>query len=150
MDRVSKETRSNIMRSIKGKDTKIEVRLAKALWHKGLRYRKNNKKVKGKPDICFANKKLAIFVDGEFWHGYEWKERKKKLKTNREFWINKIERNMERDRETNEYLINEGWSVMRFWGKDINERLDHCVEKICEAHAGIHSKQTIQIHDGKL
>ena len=66
MDRVSKETRSNIMRSIKGKDTKIEVRLAKALWHKGLRYRKNNKKIKGKPDICFASKKLAIFVDGEY------------------------------------------------------------------------------------
>ena len=104
MDRVSKETRSRIMSCIKGKDTKIEVRLATTLHRIGLRYRKNDKSVPGKPDICFKKKKVAIFVDGEFWHGHNWEERKKKLKTNREFWINKIERNMQRDQEVNTKL----------------------------------------------
>ena len=130
MDRVSKETRSRIMSCIKGKDTKIEVRLATTLHRIGLRYRKNDKSVPGKPDICFKKKKVAIFVDGEFWHGHNWEERKKKLKTNREFWINKIERNMQRDQEVNMKLEALGWTVLRFWGKEIEKCLDYCISRI--------------------
>lgn len=118
------------MRQVKSKDSKIEVKLRLALWHKGYRYRKNDKTVYGKPDLTFKRKKVAVFVDGEFWHGYDWEHRKNDFKSNKEFWINKIERNMERDREVNKYLTENGWTVLRFWGSDIKNNLDDCVNAI--------------------
>ena len=111
-------TRSENMRRIKSKDTSIENILRKELWKRGLRYRKNCHDIYGKPDLCFKKKKIAIFCDSEFWHGKYYKEGKIP-KTNREYWIFKMERNIDRDKKVNTRLRQEGWKVYRFWGKDI-------------------------------
>ncbi|RYJ43715.1 very short patch repair endonuclease [Flavobacterium beibuense] len=130
MDKFTKEQRSKIMSAIRGKDTKEEVLLCKTLWHLGYRYRKNNRKVFGTPDLTFAKHKIAIFVDGEFFHGYDWENKKHKIQTNQEFWHKKIERNIERDKEVNEYLISQGWTVLRFWSKKVKKNLDEVVKVI--------------------
>lgn len=132
MDVHSKEQRSKNMRAIKSKDTKDEVRLAKALWHKGYRYRKNDKTVFGKPDLTFKKKKLAVFVDSEFFHGKDWETEKERIGTNKDFWHKKIERNMERDKLVNEFLNNNDWIILRFWSKDVKKNLDSCINKIEE------------------
>lgn len=129
MDFLTTEQRSKLMSAIRGKNTKDEVRLAKALWHIGLRYRKNNKKVFGCPDLTFRNLKIAIFVDGEFFHGKDW-ETGKKPKTNSEYWIKKIERNIQRDLEVNHYLESHNWKVLRFWSNDVKKNLGSCVSEI--------------------
>ncbi len=118
------------MRSNKSKDTKPELMLRKELWKRGLRYRKNYRKVIGKPDIVFVSKKIAIFVDGKMWHGYDWKNQKNDFKSHRKFWIPKIERNIERDKEVTEQLQNDGWTVLRFWDFDIKQHLSDCADKI--------------------
>jgi DNA mismatch endonuclease (patch repair protein) len=130
MDNVSKEIRSKIMKAIKSKDTKEEILLAKALWQKGYRYRKNNKSVFGTPDLTFKKYKIAIFVDGEFFHGYNWEDKKEKIKSNREYWIPKIERNMQRDKDVNQYLIKNGWRVIRFWSSFVKKNLSYCIQII--------------------
>ena len=122
--------RSNLMKKIKSKDTKPELLLRKTLWSLGLRYRKNVKKLPGTPDIVFAKKKVAIFIDGEFWHGYKWGLKKKKIKANREFWIPKIERNIQRDIENNQLLKELGWIVIRFWDSDIKNDINYCIDKV--------------------
>lgn len=126
----TKEQISYNMRQVKSKNTKIEVMLRKELWSRGLRYRKNSKEVFGKPDIVFMSKKTAVFCDSEFWHGYDWDNKKKEIKTNRDFWIPKIEKNISRDKEVNETLENSGWTVLRFWGNDIKKDLQACADKI--------------------
>ncbi|VVU99544.1 MULTISPECIES: very short patch repair endonuclease [Mesonia] len=118
------------MSKIKGKDSKPEVKFRKALWHLGYRYRKNYKKLIGKPDIVFQKYKTVIFIDGEFWHGYKWNEKKENIKSNRAFWIPKIERNMQRDQEVNQALQQDGYQVFRFWQKDIKENLNSCLEEV--------------------
>ncbi len=118
------------MQANKSTGTKPELLLAKTLFARGHRYRKNNKTVFGKPDLTFKKIKLAIFVDGEFWHGKDWHKRKEDFKTNKEFWIKKIERNIERDKEVNLQLSREGWTVLRFWSKDIENNLLTCVLQI--------------------
>lgn len=137
MDKLTKEQRRKNMQAVKSKGSKIETALAKALWAKGFRYRKNNKTVFGKPDFTFKKFKVAIFVDGEFWHGKDWEIRKHDHKSNQGFWHKKIERNMERDNEVNQKLKEENWEVLRFWGKDIQKNLQNCLniieEKINEA-----------------
>ena len=130
---MSKKTPEQIsynMRQVKCKGSKIEVMLMKELWSRGLRYHKNVTSIYGKPDIVFIGKKVAVFCDSEFWHGYNWEERKKDFKSHQEFWIPKIERNMERDREVTEKLEAEGWTVLRFWGKDIKKNLTECADTI--------------------
>jgi DNA mismatch endonuclease (patch repair protein) len=122
-------TRSENMRRIKSENTSIEKVLRKALWHKGVRYRKNCKDIIGKPDLCFKKYKVAVFCDSEFWHGKYFLEGKIP-KTNREYWEKKIKRNIERDKKVNETLKNEGWEVLRFWGKDILNHTDEIAEKI--------------------
>ncbi len=123
--------RSELMAKIKGVNTKPELKLRKALWGMGFRYRKNVKKLPGAPDLVFYKFKLAIFVDGEFWHGYNWEEKRGKIKSNRDFWIPKIERNMQRDRQNRSKLENEGWVVLRFWEREIYKDFDNCIIKIC-------------------
>lgn len=118
------------MSRIRSKDTKIEVELRKELWSRGLRYRKNVKNVPGKPDIAFIGKKVAVFCDSEFWHGYDWEHRKNDIKTRREFWIPKIERNIQRDLEVNQLLEEQSWIVLRFWGKEIQKDLSGCADRI--------------------
>ncbi len=121
------------MSRIRSKDTQIEVKLRKELWSRGLRYRKNVKSVPGKPDVAFIGKKVAVFCDSEFWHGYDWDVRKAAIKTNREYWIPKIERNMQRDQEVNSLLEGQGWVVLRFWGSQINSELSFCADLIEDA-----------------
>lgn len=118
------------MQSVRASGSKIETTLAKALFAQGLRYRKNDRTVFGKPDLTFKKYKLAIFVDGEFWHGKDWDVRKYDHKSNRAFWISKIERNMMRDNEVNVRLAAEGWKVLRFWGNEITNNLDKCINII--------------------
>lgn len=130
MDVHTPEQRSKNMRSIKGSGTKDEIRLAKALWHLGYRYRKNDKSVFGKPDLVFKKHKIAVFVDSEFFHGKDWETEKFKIKSNQDFWHKKIARNIERDQEVNKYLIDNNWQVLRFWSKDIKKNLEECVNQI--------------------
>ncbi len=132
-DNHTPEERRRNMQAIKGKDTSIELKLRKELWSRGVRYRKNCKNVYGHPDLAFIGKKVAVFCDSEFWHGYDWENRKETIHTNREFWIQKIERNIERDKEVNEKLISEGWTVIRFWGKEIQKDVSSCADKVVEA-----------------
>ena len=122
--------RSKLMAKIKGFDTKPEQKLKKALWKLGYRYRKNVKTLPGKPDIVFRKFKLAVFIDGEFWHGFEWNSKKEKIKLNRDFWIPKIERNIQRDQYNNQLLVDQGWTVIRFWGKEINKDIEFCQNRI--------------------
>lgn len=130
MDNLTPEQRRKNMQAIKSTNTKDEVRLAKALWKLGYRYRKNNKKIFGKPDLTFASYKIAIFIDSEFFHGKDWEVQQLRIKSNREYWIPKIERNMKRDVEVNAHLISNNWKVLRFWSKEIQKELESCIEKI--------------------
>ena len=118
------------MRQVKNKDSAIEVALRKELWNRGLRYRKNVKSVFGKPDIAFIGKKIAVFCDSEFWHGYAWEIAKDEFQSRRDFWIPKIERNMQRDQEVNEKLRGDDWIVLRFWGKQIKRDVVACADEI--------------------
>lgn len=124
------EQRRRNMQAIKSKDSKIEFILRRALYHKGYRYRKNSSQVYGHPDILFIKEKIAIFCDSEFWHGYDWENRKNDFKSNQDFWISKIARNMERDREVNQYLEHEGYIVLRFWGNQIKNDLESVIDRI--------------------
>ncbi|MEE1049670.1 MAG: very short patch repair endonuclease [Clostridia bacterium] len=126
MDRHTPEQRRKNMQAVKNKNSKIEILLRKELWNRGLRYQKNRNDVFGKPDIVFKGKKVAVFCDSEFWHGYNWEERKKDFKSHQEFWIPKIERNMQRDIEVTQKLESQGWTVLRFWGADIKKETEKC------------------------
>lgn len=121
--------RSKMMSKIRSKNTKPELLFRKALWSKGVRYRIYSK-LPGKPDVSIKKYKLAIFIDGEFWHGYNWDERMKSIKSNRRFWIPKIERNMQRDHEVNQLLTDLGFTVFRFWSKEILNDLDKCINDV--------------------
>lgn len=118
------------MQSVKATGSKIETTLAKELWALGHRYRKNDKSLYGVPDLTMKRYKLAIFVDSEFWHGKDCQKHKKDHKSNKEFWYKKIERNIERDKEVNAFLLKSGWKVLRFWGLDITKNLRTCTDKI--------------------
>jgi DNA mismatch endonuclease (patch repair protein) len=130
MDRHTPSQRSKNMRAIKSTGTKDEIRLSKALWHLGYRYRKNNRTVFGKPDLTFKKYKIAIFADSEFFHGKDWETEKHRIKSNQEFWHKKIERNIQRDIEVNRYLTAQGWKVIRFWSKEIKNNLNLCIDVI--------------------
>lgn len=132
MDRHSKEQRSKNMRAVKNKNTGIELRLRKALWKKGVRYRLNNPDIIGKPDISIKKYKIAIFCDSEFWHGKDWEKKKFEIKSRRKFWWKKIEKNIKRDKVVNETLEKNGWTVLRFWGHEIKTDLKSCVDKVIE------------------
>lgn len=111
----------------------MEVRLAKALWTKGYRYRKNSAKVYGKPDLVFTKYKVAVFVDSEYFHGKDWRTQKHRIKTNREFWWKKIEANKRRDKEVVKKLTENGWKVLRFWSLDVKKNLEFCLLQIDDA-----------------
>ncbi len=130
MDVHTPSQRSKNMSAILSTNTKAEIRLAKALWNLGYRYRKNNRTVFGTPDLTFKKLKIAIFVDSEFFHGKDWETQKDRVKTNTEFWQKKIERNIQRDIEVNKYLESQNWKVLRFWSAEIEKNLEDCVTKI--------------------
>ena len=122
--------RSELMGRIRSTNTKPELILRKTLWNLGFRYRKNVKKLPGTPDIVYVKQRLAVFIDGGFWHGYDWETKKSKIKSNSGFWIPKIERNMQRDRENNQLLYDRGWYVIRFWDHEIKNDLEGCVNLV--------------------
>ena len=134
MDVLTPDQRRKNMQHIRSKDTKIELILRKELWKRGYRYRKHYDILPGKPDIALTKYKIAIFCDGEFFHGKDWEILRPRLEksTNSEFWINKISRNRDRDEEINKQLLFLGWTVIRFWGKDIQKRTDECIKVIEE------------------
>ncbi len=123
---------SKRMSNVSLKNGKSEQLLAKALWHNGIRYRKNLRGLPGSPDIAITKYKIAIFVDGEFWHGYDWENRKQKLKSNREYWIEKIEENIARDIRNDGLLKEQGWIPIHFWEKQITHDLQKCVDKVVD------------------
>lgn len=133
MDDLTPEQRKKNMRAIRSKDTTIELALRKALWQRGIRYRKNYKGLIGKPDIVITQYRIAVFCDSDFWHGYDWENRKSRIKSNQNYWIPKIERNMKRDREVTATLVEQGWIVLRFWEHTIRKELEECVDDIQEA-----------------
>ena len=126
------ETRKR-MSKVKLKGGKAETLLAKTLWHRGYRYRKNDKRLPGSPDIAILRHHIAIFVDGEFWHGKDWETRKTRLKSNREYWIEKIEENVARDLRNDQKLLQAGWLPIHFWEKEVIKNLPKCVADIEEA-----------------
>ncbi len=126
----TKEQISFNMKQVRNKDSKIELALRKELWSRGLRYQKNVTNIFGKPDLVFKGQKVAVFCDSEFWHGYNWNERKNDFKSRQDFWIPKIERNMERDKEVTAELQKQGWTVLRFWGKEIKKNVKECADII--------------------
>ena len=134
-DDLTKEQRRKNMQHIKSSNTEIEVLLRKALWGKGYHYRKNYKNLPGKPDIALTKYKIAIFCDGEFFHGKDREVLRPRLEksNNSEYWISKISKNRKRDDEINKKLLFMGWTVIRFWGKDIKNNTDECIKVIEEA-----------------
>ena len=131
---VSEKSHKN-MSKIRGRDTSIELALRKALWKKGYRYRKNYKDLPGSPDIVFTKYRIAIFCDSEFFHGKDWEVLKPRLEQgkNPDYWVKKIERNMQRDMEKDKMLSFMGWTVIHFWGKDILKNTEECIRVIEEA-----------------
>lgn len=134
MDKLTPEQRKRNMQANKGTGTSIEVQFGKAMWNAGLRYRKNVKTIIGKPDFVFKGRKIAVFCDGEFWHGRNWEQRKLDHKSNKQFWFSKIERNIQRDREVTTMLQNDGWMVLRFWETDIKKHINNCIAQVLQAY----------------
>ena len=130
----TKEQISKNMKRNKSKDTQPELLLRKELWHRGLRYRKNYNKLFGKPDIVFLGARIAVFIDGKMWHGYDWEQQKNDFKSHREYWIPKIEQNRARDFEVTQELIELEWLVLRFWDFEIKQDLQGCADKIQQAY----------------
>ena len=125
------ETRKR-MSKVHLKDGKAEKQLAVCLWHMGYRYRKNYKKLPGSPDIAITKYKVAVFVDGEFWHGKDWEIRRVRLKRNREYWIEKIEENISRDNRIDQELAFMVWKVVHFWEKDVLKNVKGCAEQVVD------------------
>ena len=123
---------SKRLSSVRSSHGSMETKLAKALWHRGIRYRRNYKKLPGSPDIAITKYKIAIFVDGEFWHGYDWDNAKNKIKKNKEYWVRKIEKNMERDIKNDILLKELNWLVLHFWINDLQKFFDGCVNDILD------------------
>ena len=130
MDNLTPDQRTKNMKAIKSKNTKMEVLLGKALWAKGIRYRKNDKSVYGKPDLTIKKYKIAIFIDSEYFHGKDWEIEKNRIKTNREFWWKKIEGNLKRDENVNRFLVHKEWKVLRFWSQEVRKKLNLCIDEI--------------------
>lgn len=133
MDDLTPKQRQKNMRHIKSKDTKAEIVLRKALWQKGYRYRKNYRALPGKPDIVLTKYRICIFIDGEFFHGKDWdigRREKTAAGNNAQYWVSKIERNIQRDREIEAELNGLGWRVIRFWSRDVLKYPDDCVAVI--------------------
>jgi len=118
------------MSKVKLKRGVAETILAKTLWHRGVRYRLNFRALSGSPDIAITKHKVAVFIDGEFWHGQDWESRKLRLNRNREYWIEKIEENMARDKRNDATLMDAGWYVIRFWEKEILRDVDACADAV--------------------
>lgn len=141
MNDLTPEQRRKNMQAIRSTDTSIEIALRTALWHRGVRYRKNYKQLPGKPDIAITKYRIVVFCDSDYWHGYDWENRHQRIKSNRDYWIPKIERNMARDKEITAQLQAMGWIVLRFWEWQIKKRLNECVDVVIITIAEISSSK---------
>lgn len=121
---------SKRMSHVKTKKNSAEVMLAKSLWHKGHRYRLNYKELPGSPDIALTKYRIAIFIDGEFWHGKDFEQRKTKLKNNKDYWIEKIQENIDRDLKNDKLLRQMEWYPIHFWSNDVIKYCNQCVEEV--------------------
>ena len=121
---------SKRMKALSHKKSKVESILAKALWHKGYRYRLNYNKLPGTPDIALTKYRIAIFVDGEFWHGKDFEKTKEKLKNTKDYWIEKIEENIQRDIRNDKLLRQMEWIPIHFWSEDVIKYTSYCVDEI--------------------
>ena len=150
MGRHTEEQRRRNMQAVKAKGSKIEKLLARALWDRRYRYRKNYKAVTGKPDFVFLSLKIAVFCDSEFWHGKDWERKKAEIKSNQKFWYQKIEGNIARDREVNRILAEQGWLVLRFWGREILKDTAGCAEAVAYAVERKKSEKQRLIHEKRI
>ncbi|WP_337802979.1 very short patch repair endonuclease [Megasphaera sp.] len=133
MDDMTREQRHKNMSHIRSKDTKPEVLLRKALWKRGIRYRKNYAALPGKTDIALTRYKIAIFVDGDFWHARGHQDSPgEQVASNKEYWQKKLRNNVERDKAVNDILTEDGWLVLRFWSSDVMKHLDECINQILQ------------------
>ncbi len=148
--RTQEEQRHYNMSRIRSKNTRIETVFRKALWREGINYRKNYQLLPGKPDIAITKYKIAIFCDGEFWHGKDWEIKKPKIKNNRDYWIQKIEKNIERDVEIDKQLKSMGWRVLRFWGRDIVRNLEDCIKTVKETISQVKLEECIDKYTNEL
>lgn len=126
------EIMTRIMKGVHSKNTRPEIKLRKTLWHLGIRYRTNYKKLAGTPDIVITRCRIAIFVDGDFWHGHYMDKIDSQIKHNRNYWLPKLKQNRQRDAEVNDILSEQGWLVLRFWESDIKTDLKTCINTILE------------------
>jgi len=127
-DKFDKQTRSAIMSKIKDKNTSLEVNFRKLLWRKGLKRYRIHYNLPGKPDIVFVSRKIVMFLDGDFWHGYNWKKLGKIPP--KKYWQGKIQKNIDRAKRYNKQLKRDGWIVLRFWEHDIKKNPEKCIKKI--------------------
>jgi DNA mismatch endonuclease Vsr len=132
MDKLSGQQRHKNMVANKSRGTRPELLFGKLLWNAGVRYRKNDQGVKGTPDFSVRKYRAAIFCDGEFWHGRDWETRKKDIKSNRDYWYPKIDRNIKRDKEINSELEKGGWKVFRFWESELKNDAERCLNEVLE------------------
>ncbi len=128
MDPLSPSQRRRCMQHNRATGTRIENIMAKVLWQRGLRYRRNDRSLPGKPDFSFRGEKTVVFCDGDFWHGRNFNPNH--FHTNQQFWINKIQRNKTRDIRNNQQLADMGYEVLRFWESDILNDANKCVDSI--------------------
>ena len=134
MAQKTKEQISYNMSQVHSTDSALERAFVNELKRRGITtYSKNDRSVFGKPDFVFKARKIAVFCDIEFWHGYDWVNARKAIRSNREFWIPKIERNIKRDKEVTDRLKAEGWTVLRFWEHRIKKSLNECIDEIITA-----------------
>ncbi|MDR0605949.1 MAG: very short patch repair endonuclease [Bacteroidales bacterium] len=137
MDNLTPEQRHKCMSHVRSYDTKPEVFFRKALWKWGIRYRKNVKNLFGKPDIAIKKYKIVIFIDGDFWHGNDWKKKhfssqEELLSSYSDYWQKKIRRNIARDVKVTEYYKNIDWTILRFWTSETEENLNKCITETIE------------------
>lgn len=121
---------SKRMSHVKTKRNSAEVMIANSLWHRGYRYRLNYKALPGSPDIALTKYRIAIFIDGEFWHGKDFEQRKTKLKNNKDYWIEKIQENIDRDLKNDKLLRQMDWYPIHFWSNDVIKYCNQCVEEV--------------------
>ena len=140
------EQRRRCMQANRSTGTKPERMLARELWRRGYRYHKNVRSVPGTPDICFKSRKVAVFVDGDFWHGRDWERARQRIKSNREFWYAKIERNMARDLRTDQRLQARGWRVLRFWASEVMKHLSECADRVEEVLREVHIQHLHRVY----